>query len=223
MANDFSHRVLQIVSEEGPVSSPEIKLFLQADYNQRVDAREIHSLLYRMLHNGLVIRDKDVQGNPTWRAKGHDFEAAKGLEVLFFSELLKKKIVDKETSMLGYKLHDERHRKTYELDIAVFQPDIKLDIEIDGYEHMRADARLSMQRQIEERGENCEMHIDWMDNDSSYADFKTIEVRKVFKPRDLTRNFWLNENGWKVIRFWTFEVKDEMEKCIRQVKELIGK
>ena len=40
---------------------------------------------------------------------------------------------------------------------------------------------------------------------------------------DITRNIWLIENGWRVMRFWNFEVKDEMERCISDFKALIAK
>src|SRR5476651_1089906 len=94
---------------------------------------------------------------------------------------------------------------------------------------MRADARMSIQKQIAKQGTRTEIVIDWMDNETSYADFKAIDSSTVFKwcamnrewciryheellkPHDITRNIWLIEQGWKVIRFWNFEIKEERE------------
>jgi very-short-patch-repair endonuclease len=235
MPNDLSQSVLQIVQEKGPLSVRQIVAHLPGN----VEMVDVNSLLYGQLRN-FVVRDKDEDGYPTWRIKTKQFEASKGLEVLFYDELLRQGIVTPENSYLGYGIKNRRNGKTYDLDIAVMDGDLKLDIEIDGFEHMRADARLSMQKQIEKNGENCDIEIDWMDNKTSFVNFNLLEKSKVFrwctthrawciryheellKPHDITRNVWLIESGWKVIRFWNFEVKDELERCLDQTRDLLS-
>ena len=40
--------------------------------------------------------------------------------------------------------------------------------------------------------------------------------------RDKEVNHMLNELGWKVVRFWEHEIKENAEKCVQRVKENIG-
>ncbi len=233
-------KVVKVFKEKGPVTIRQLLEQLSLDPKDPKDREKINSLLYGELRS-LVIRDKDENGCQTWRLKGNSFEAAKGLEVKFYTELLKRKIITQENSQLDLAIEHPRKRKVYHLDIAVVTPEQKYNIEIDGYEHMRADAMDSMQRQIEKKGEKCEIDIDWMDHERSYVDFKRIDNKIVYKwcanniswciryheellwPHDITRNIWLIENGWCVMRFWNFEIRDDLERCIRDVRELIGK
>lgn len=238
MPKDISAQVLQIVNERGPLSVVRIRSILSTEFRIPATVEQINRLLYGQLRER-VVRDKDELGYPTWRIKVGKFEASQGLEVMFYSELLRRNVVTEENSFLGYQMRNRRNGKTYDLDIAIIAGDLKLNIEIDGFEHMRADARLSIQEQIEKRGGNTEIEIDWMDNDTSYVKFKYIDSKSFFKwcmthrdwckkyheellkPHDITRNMWLIENGWKVMRFWNFEVKEEMEQCIVDVQSLL--
>ncbi len=219
--------------QDGPISTKDILKRLSLDLSQR---ERVHSVLYGSLR-GSVIRDKDMYGQHTWRLKGFGFEASKGLEVQFYTELLKKKVFSAEESSLDYTIENPRKRKVYHLDIAIMQNDQKYDIEIDGYEHLRADAMSSIGMQIAKKGENAEIEIDWMDHERSYVDFNSIDKQQVYRwcsthidwciryheeliwPHDITRNMWLIENGWQVIRFWNFEIKQDLDRCVREVKE----
>jgi hypothetical protein len=238
MAQDTAQSIFSIIQRSGPLSVLAIRQYLLKEYGIRKELDEINRFLYGTLREQLI-RDKDEAGYPLWRIKQGSFEAAQGLEVMLYSELLRRGIVHEDDSHLGYAVRNRRNGKTYDLDIAVIKDAIKLDIEIDGFEHIRADARLSIQEQIEERGQNTEIEIDWMDNDNSFVKFKYIDNKSFFKwcmthkdwckkyheellkPHDITRNMWLIENGWKVMRFWNFEVKEEMERCVEEVKELL--
>ena len=40
--------------------------------------------------------------------------------------------------------------------------------------------------------------------------------------RDQLRNLRLRELGWDVMRFWVYEVRDEMELCIQRVQQWLG-
>lgn len=238
MSNNIDNQLLHIIETHGPLSSQQILATLKSQYNICVNKETVNSLLYGQLR-GLVIRDKNEKGYPVWRIKRQTFEAAMGLEVLFYDNLLRQKIVTEENSRLDYKVRNPRNNKTYHLDIAIFHGDKKTDIEIDGFEHMRADAMLSIQNQIVKKGDTHEIEIDWMDNGTSYVDFKLIDSGRVFKwctshrdwcmkyheelikPHDITRNVWLIENRWKIIRFWNFEVKNEMDRCIQVVKDVL--
>lgn len=239
MGKGLADRILQIIRENGAVSTSGIKAVLDEDYRFFIDKAEINSLLYGQLRE-FVIRDKNETGYPIWRLKGNSFEASAGLEVMFFRELVEKNICSDNDSQLNYQIRNIRNNKIYHLDIVIFQNGKKFNIEIDGFEHIRADARLSIQKQIEKNGGNREISIDWMDNETSFADFKKIDSEKVFKwcikhgdwciryheellkPHDITRNIFLIENGWKVIRFWNFEIKNEIEQCARIVKNWIS-
>ncbi len=39
--------------------------------------------------------------------------------------------------------------------------------------------------------------------------------------RDQIRNQRLIENGWDVMRFWVYEVRDDIDGCVTKVKEWI--
>lgn len=223
------------VLKDRPLSTKEILEHLSLRFS---DQGKINSLLYGELRT-LVIRDKDVAGLPVWRLKGTGFEASKGLEVLFYTELLNHNIISKEESSMDYIIENPRKRKVYHLDIAVMRDERKFDIEIDGYEHLRADAMYSIGQQIKKQGEHATVEIDWMDHDRSYVDFKAIDKHAVYKwcsahidwciryheeliwPHDISRNLWLIENGWQVIRFWNFEVKQDLDRCIEDIKDIL--
>lgn len=222
--------------KEGPLTTKEMLTRLSLKLSDR---EKVNSLLYGDLRAS-IIRDKDEKGQHIWRLKGYGFEAAKGLEVQFYNELLKQRIFAKEHSSLNYTIENPRKRKVYHLDIAVFKDDQKYDIEIDGYEHLRADAMYSIGQQIKKQGEDVEIDIDWMDHERSYVDFKTIDKQVVYKwcsthidwciryheellwPHDITRNMWLIENGWQIIRFWNFEIKRDLNRCIQVIKDILN-
>jgi hypothetical protein len=238
MAKDTAQAILTVVSDYGPLNVVAIRSYLQKDYGIKKELAQINSLLYSDLRER-VIRDKDEAGHPTWRMRHATFEAAQGLEVMLYSELLRRGIIGEHDSHLGYQIRNRRNGKTYDLDIAILEGSFKVDIEIDGFEHIRADARLSIQEQIEKGGADTDIEIDWMDNRNSFTDFKLIDNKSMFrwflshkewtkryheellKPHDITRNIWLIENGWKVIRFWNFEVNDELQRCLDEVTDLI--
>jgi hypothetical protein len=219
--------------KDGPVSTKEILKRLSLRLS---DKEKVNSLLYGDLRAS-VIRDKDENGQHTWRLKGMGFEASKGLEVQFYKELLKHKIISEENSSLDYTIENPRKRRVYHLDIAVVGAEQNFDIEIDGYEHLRADAMYSIAQQLEKNGDDAEIEIDWMDHERSYVNFESIDKQRVYRwcsthvdwciryheeliwPHDITRNMWLIENGWRVIRFWNFEIKRDMERCVKDVEE----
>lgn len=231
----FEDKVLDVVSKKGPIRVKELleELGLGAG-----DGEKVNSMLYGSLRN-VVIRDKDAKGRHTWRLKGSAFEAARGLEVKFYTELIKKKIIAPDNSTMDYTIEHPRKKKVYHLDIAVVQAERKYDIEIDGYEHMRADAMLSIQMQLAKNGTNAEIEIDWMDHERSYVNFDQIDKQLVYRwcsthvdwciryheellwPHDITRNMWLIENGWQVMRFWNFEIKNDVDACVKQVREVM--
>lgn len=239
MPKNLADNILQILLSDGPLNSKAIIANLYNKYRINIDSEEINSLLYGKLHNRLI-RDKDENGYPVWRIKGDTFEAAKGLEVKFYNELINRGIITPKNSQLDYQIKNPRNGKTYFLDIAVFKNEKKFNIEIDGFEHIRADARLSIQNQIRRGEDNCEIEIDWMDHNNSFADFKSIDSSGIFKwllthrswciryheellkPHDITRNIWLIENGWKIIRFWNFAVKDNLNHCLQDVRVWIS-
>lgn len=224
------------VLKDGPLSTKEILERLSLKLSDR---EKVNRLLYSDLRAS-VIRDKDISGQHTWRLKGDGFEASKGLELLLYTELLKRKIISKENSSTDYTIENPRKRKVYHLDIAVVQGERTFDIEVDGYEHLRADAMYSIGQQIKKYGDDVEIEIDWMDHERSYVDFASIDKQSVYKwcsthidwciryheellwPHDITRNMWLIENGWQVIRFWNFEVKHDLERCLQDVRGILG-
>lgn len=72
----------------------------------------------------------------------------------------------------------------YALDLAVFDGERKLDIEVDGERY----------------------HRNW-----------TGELCR----RDQIRNHRMFELGWDVMRFWVYEVRDDLDSCITRVKQWI--
>jgi hypothetical protein len=232
--NKLQDKILTSLQQHTILSSRQL-----ADQLRR-DKEEINSLLYGPLRT-LVIRDKDERGYPVWRLRTQAFEAAKGLEVQFYTELLKRKIVTEDNSQLDYPIEHPKYKKVYHLDIAIFAHAQKYDIEIDGFEHMRADAIQSIGSQLARKGEQTkEIEIDWMDNKTSYAEFKSLDTKSVFRwcsrhldwcityheeliwPHDITRNIWLIENGWRIIRFWNEEIRKNMDRCVQDVRQWKG-
>jgi very-short-patch-repair endonuclease len=240
MPDKISDTILQLLKYHSPITAQQITQSLRVDFKISIKKEEVNSILYGALHE-FVIRDKDERGYPVWRVKNHGFEAAKGLEVMFYNDLIKHDVITSDSSLLDYSIENIRNKKTYYLDIAIMIDGAKFNIEIDGFEHIRADARLSIQKQLEQNGRRDEIIIDWMDNETSYADFGLIDNKRIFswlarnrswcvryhdellKPHDITRNIWLIENGWRVIRFWNFEIKDELKRCREIVKAWISK
>lgn len=47
------------------------------------------------------------------------------------------------------------------------------------------------------------------------------KIEKTIK-RDIRYNFLIKKQGWKVIRFWDFEINKNMEKCVRKIKKIIS-
>lgn len=74
----------------------------------------------------------------------------------------------------------------YKLDLALFDGDRKLDIEVDGEMY----------------------HRDW-NYELSY--------------RDQLRNQRLFELGWDVKRFWVYQIRDDLQGCINQIKDWLNR
>jgi very-short-patch-repair endonuclease len=72
----------------------------------------------------------------------------------------------------------------YTLDLALFDGERMLDIEVDGERYHR-----------NWNGELCR--------------------------RDQIRNQRMFELGWDVLRFWVYEIRDDLEGCIKRVKDWI--
>lgn len=221
--------------KDGPLSTKEIleRLGLHSS-----DREKVTKILYGDIR-GAIIRDKDATGHQIFRLKGMGFEASKGLEVQFYAELVKQRIIPQDNSSLEFTIENPRNRKVYHLDIAIIQEDQQYDIEVDGFEHLRADAMSSIQMQLDKKGDAAEIEIDWMDHERSYVNFNTIDRQLVYRwcnthtewciryheeliwPHDISRNMWLIEKGWRVIRFWNFEIKNDMNRCVRDVRDLL--
>lgn len=230
--------ILDIIKEHGPVTTKEIVELAQKQ-NVSLDKEYINSILYGYFHE-VVVRDRNNFNVPTWRLKTQSFEAAKGYEANLLHELIKQKIVSPDQAFLDFTVQHLRHKKTYHLDIALFHHGKQFNIEVDGFDHMRADARQSIEKQIRQNGETCEIVIDWMDNTNSYVDFKDIDTSLVTKwcnkhlfwcityheellwPHDITRNIWLIENGWKVMRLWNIQITANLSGCIKEINEWIN-
>lgn len=237
MFNSLQDDIVKTIEQAGTASVREIMDALAMDYRDPREREKVNSLLYGELRS-IVIRDKNEDGLHTWRIKTRDFEAAKGLEIMFYTELTGRSVVDEEEISLDTKIENRRKRKVYHLDIAITRNSQRYNIEIDGFEHIRADALLSIQEQIAKK-EDVQVDIDWMDHESSYVNYQRIDRKPVYQwlnahpnwciryheellwPHDLTRNIWLIENGWRIIRFWNFEVKNEMDRCMQDVKALL--
>jgi very-short-patch-repair endonuclease len=230
--------ILDIIKSHGPLTTKAILEFVKKK-NVEVEKEYINSILYGYLRE-VVVRDRNIYHVPTWRLKTQRFEAAKGYESTLYKELVRAKVITSDEALLDYEVRHPRSRKTYHLDIAILKQGKKFNIEVDGFDHMRADARLSIQNQIKTRGLSCEIDIDWMDNTSSYVDFKKIDSTLVNKwcnrnpawcttyheeliwPHDITRNIWLIENGWKVMRLWNMQINHDLKTCIQEIQEWIN-
>lgn len=149
----MEQRIFQVISEHESITVREIQEILEK--NNVITSKEaINSILYGPLRTA-VIRDVNAKGIPAWRIRRKHFSAAGGLEMKLYQTLLSQHIVTKETAQLGYGVKNIHNGKTYHLDIAVFRNDKKYDIEIDGFDHVRADALASLERQIKEGGKKC--------------------------------------------------------------------
>lgn len=230
--------ILDIIKEYGPLTTKQIIQYAQKK-NIALEKEYVNSILYGYLRE-VVVRDRNHYDIPTWRLKTQKFEAAKGYESKLFNELVKQKIITTQNAFLDFEVRHPRTRKTYHLDIALFYKGKKINIEVDGFEHMRADARLSIQNQIKRKGQKCKIEIDWMDNKSSYVDFQKIDStlinnwcnknllfciryhEELLWPQDITRNIWLIENGWKVMRLWNTQIRNDLTKCIQEITQWIN-
>lgn len=229
--------ILDIIKEHGPVTTKQILEYV-AKQHITVEKEYINSILYGYLRE-VVVRDRNNYNVPTWRLKTKSFEAATGYELKVYNELIRQKIITPDNAFLDYEIRHARTRKTYHLDIALLHRDQKFNIEIDGFEHVRADARLSIYKQIKSKGQTCAVEIDWMDNQKSYVDFKQIDNTLVNKwcaknvlwciqfheellwPHDITRNIFLIENGWKIMRLWNIQITTDLTKCITEIDDWI--
>ena len=203
-----------------------------------VPDESINSLLYGELRER-VNRDLNVNGIPTQSIKGLSFHASKGLEFKLYQRLIDKEIITTENSTIDYILENKKRGLTYHLDIAIELQNQKFNIEVDGFDHLRADARLSIQKQIRFKGMNAKIEIDWMDNKSSFVDFKQIDNDLIYKwchnnldwcrlyheeliwPDDINRNMFLIESGWKIMRLWNEEVKRNINYCIQEIEDFL--
>ncbi len=231
----IDNTILEIIKEFGPVTTKEI---IEHAKKQKISINKeyINSILYGTFRE-VVVRDRNNKNIPTWRLRTKSFEAAKGYETQLHNALIKENIIRTDEAFLDFEVHHPRTRKTYHLDIAIFKQDKKYNIEVDGFDHMRADARLSIQKQIKEKKSMIE--IDWMDNEHSYVDFQKIDSNLVNKwckknvswcityheeliwPQDITRNIWLIENGWRIMRLWNIQIQHNLQQCIQEIKEWI--
>lgn len=234
---ELKDQVFQIISEKEPITTKEIQDLLQ-QHNMRVSREAINSVLYGPLRN-TVIRDMNEKGVPAWKLKRAAFAAAGGLETKFYKELLRHGIIAKDNSQLGFTVKNIRNNKRYHLDIAVMKNNQRYDIEIDGFDHVRADALASLEWQIIEGGKNMEPEIDWMDNEKSFVAFNEVNTKIVYSwlathvdwtvryheellwPKDITRNIFLLEKGWKVIRFWNTQIQKDMKHCAEEAREFL--
>jgi len=237
-ASNLSDQVFRILTELGPLTTSEIQNVLKK-HGLPIEKDEINSILYGSMRNS-VVRDVNEKGIPTWRIRKKQFSAAEGLEAKFYHELLRRNIVTEQNSQLGFTVKNTKRNIRYSLDIAVVQNNTKYDIEIDGFDHIRADALASIERQIKEQGPGSDMEIDWMDNKRSFVAYNEIDTKLVYTwcgdnidwcvrfheellwPRDINRNMWLIEKGWRIIRFWNAQVRDDLEMCLEEVKSFIN-
>jgi very-short-patch-repair endonuclease len=237
MTQTLSDMILQILINAGPVTTKEIQSVL-ADQKIDVERDAINSILYGELRNQ-IIRDRNAQKIPIWRIRRGAFEAASGLERRLYERLIEQNIITSDTSHLDYTVRNRRNNKIYHLDIAIILEQQKYNIEVDGFDHVRADALASIERQVKENGENTDIDIDWMDNEKSFIAFDEIDTKIVYHyllrnidwcirfheellwPKDITRNLWLIESGWKIMRFWNMEVSRDLDSVSVQIKDYI--
>ena len=86
----------------------------------------------------------------------------------------------------GIRTIPQYSEEKYKLDLALFDGDRKLDIEVDGEMY----------------------HRDW-NYELSY--------------RDQLRNQRLFELGWDVKRFWVYQIRDDLQGCINQIKDWLNR
>lgn len=232
---DLRDLIYRVITEEEPVTTKEIQAKLNF-VESNIAKDSINSILYGELKKS-VIRDVNSEGIPAWKVRRAKFTPAGGLELKFYDQLLKKGIINKENSQHGFGVKNTKNNKRYHLDIAVFINSNRYNIEIDGFDHIRADALSSMDRQLDKKGHDCEIEIDWMDHEKSYVSYSNIDTSKVYKwcgknidwcikyheellwPKDITRNIWLIDKGWCVIRLWNEQVRAQPEKCMRTISD----
>lgn len=260
MQKKTEESVLKLLREYGELTVPQLLKELQKE-KVSIERSALNSLLYGELRS-LVTKDVDREGVQIWRLTQQKFTATKGLEFRLYQELLHRKIITPENAQLDYAVTNRRNRKVYHLDIAIFPESFpknvipaqagihgspvgagddrsirKLNIEVDGFDHLRADAMYSIQKQLREGRK--EIEIDWMDHERSFIDFKSIDSEKVSQwctrnaawcrrfheeliwPKDITRNLWLIENGWEIMRVWNFEVRDDLKRIVKEIEEWI--
>jgi len=74
----------------------------------------------------------------------------------------------------------------------------------------------------------CDSHFwhgyKWKERKKDHKSNKRFWYHKIERnmERDKEVNEILSEMGWKVIRFWEHEIKDDVKKCVKQVKEVIN-
>jgi len=54
----------------------------------------------------------------------------------------------------------------------------------------------------------------------SNIDFWTNKIKNNIK-RDKEVNWELNKIGWKVVRFWDFQIKKEIKECIEKIEKIV--
>lgn len=73
----------------------------------------------------------------------------------------------------------------------------------------------------------CDSHFwhgyKWDERKHDHKSNKEFWYKKIGRniERDKEVNAALNTMGWQVIRFWEHEIKEDVEKCVRRVKEAI--
>lgn len=74
----------------------------------------------------------------------------------------------------------------------------------------------------------CDSHFwhgyKWKEKKLEHKSNKEFWYKKIKRniERDKEVNNMLKEMGWKVIRFWEHEIKEDVEKCVTRVKEKIN-
>lgn len=231
--------ITEIIRRDGPISSTELQKILK-DYDIHAQRKDVNSILSALIRKTLLIRDVNEEGIPTYRIRTGKFEASSGLEVKLYTELLRRNIISEENATLGMPVRNRRNGKTYTLDIAIITGDRKYNIEVDDFGHIRPDALRSICYQLEKNQKIKEIDIDWMDHEVSFADFKSFNPKTAYrwcsdhlswciryheelvKPKDITRNMWLIENGWQVMRVWNKEISDDLDKCVKEISEWLN-
>lgn len=236
---ELTDTITYLIRQHGPMSSQEL-LKLMSKHGIRAQKKEVNSILSTLNRTTLLVRDVNEAGIPTYRIRTGVFEASSGFEVKLFTELLKRKIVTRENAELGKQIRNRRNGKTYSLDIAIIKNERKYNIEVDDFGHIRPDALRSICAQVRKHKELSEIEVDWMDHEVSYADFKSFDPKTAYrwcsshlswciryheeliKPKDITRNMWLIENGWQVMRVWNKQITEDLDKCLEEIGEWVN-